>query len=568
MSAQPTPETPATDAATEQQLAQRRKEYVYRGKEDNALAPIAVAERVPWRESYAPSWLIHFVPGYLKAHLHLALHWLWTLGQHVLFRFDKLRAYRALFFSGLPAFASLADSDEAFAYRRLAGANAVSLTQEKSLANLRARLPLDIQRVEGWLEDAFGRSVDLDAATEAGHLFVVDFRLLQSALPRDRTRDSRWRPTYLATSIGVFLELPGVDGHADFVPLAIQIDQTQPDDEPNPVYYPDDRWAWRIAKAFFEAADVSFHTGAGHIYRTHLLLEPFCMATPRQLPESHPIFILLRPHTRFTMPANAAAYKYFTSRSETYYKLYSGTLEETRNISIQDYLARDFRQLNLRRDLEARGVMRQPSSFPYRDDALLWLEPIEQFVRRYVEACYADDDAIGSDVYLQKWAEELMDPNRGAVRRLVEDECLDTRDKLIELLAQVIFTAGPGHASQHYAGNFFYRYSPGAPAASHTSPPWKASERDEARWLQTLPNISLSRLQYAYNSFANFKYDRFGSYERYPLGTRPEAREAIEELRSALVEVQKKIDARNTDGSRLLEYPFLSPSEVPNSTTI
>jgi arachidonate 15-lipoxygenase len=552
-------------------LERARGAYRYRSRRDNQLHPISVAGTWSgWREFYDWRWLARMAPGYAAAWARHALMRLRFGLQRATFRFDKLKAYDQLFPGSAPPFAGLSASDEAFAYWRIAGPNPLALACMRDLGQLRRRIPLDVARVEARLRRRLPQ-LSLDAEADAGRLFVADFLLLQNALRGGsmRTRDSRWRDKYLPASIGVFLEAPGFyeDPRATLVPLAIQIDQMQPTTEPNPVYYPDgDVWAWRLAKLYFETADVSHHVACGHVFRTHLVVGPFCLATPRQLSRDHPVHVLLRPHTRFTLKTNGAAYDYFVDRRDTYHEFYAGTLEETRQIAIQSYLDKSFRQLDLETELADRGVDAAPVHYPYRDDARLWLPPIRDFVGDYVGAFYASDADVAGDGELQAWARELMDPECGAVREMLPDERLDTRHKLVELLAQVIFTAGPGHASQHFSSNHYYRYAPAFPASAYVPPPWREDRAHRARLCNTLPPLAHASNQVRYNTFTNLHYDRFGDYRHHRLGRTPEARGPIERLQAALRGVESEI--RTRQAQRLLPYEFLLPSQVPNSTNI
>jgi arachidonate 15-lipoxygenase len=185
---------------------------------------------------------------------------------------------------------------------------------------------------------------------------------------------------------------------------------------------------------------------------------------------------------------------------------------------------------------------------------------------------------VRADGALQAWTEELIDPDRGAVNGLVPGDRLDSRQTLVDLLAQVLFTAGPGHAAQHYSADYFYRFTPAFPAAAYKPPPrCKTPEGagttavtdpplNFATWLSMLPPIDRAALQFRSNTFTNYRYDRFGSYERFPLGRLPQAREPIARLHAALANVEAVIQQRQSE--RLFAYEFALPSLVPNSINI
>ena len=136
----------------------------------------------------------------------------------------------------------------------------------------------------------------------------------------------------------------------------------------------------------------------------------------------------------------------------------------------------------------------------------------------------------------------------------------------MDLLAQVLFAAGPGHAAQHYSADYYYRYTPAFPAAVYGPPPRKTDLLDYASWLSLLPSIDRASDQFRSNTFTTFYYDRFGSYDRFPLGSLPEARRPIERLQTALQDVEDVIQQRQA--TRLFPYEFALPSRVPNSINI
>jgi arachidonate 15-lipoxygenase len=569
-STSPSSASPSLDPA----LVAAQARYRYMPWRENQMAPICMAKSWPWlAEQYGPSWILPFLPKFFASQARHLLQRLRYALQRATFRFDKLSSYNQLFAGPLPPFArewphmTAEQYDAAFGWWRIAGANPLLLSCERDLGSLRARIPLPVERIEARLLRVLGRRVSLDEEARSSRLFVTDFRLLLEAVQWERSkvpRDSRWGEKYLPAPIGVFLA-PS-DTACGLLPLAIQIDQPQPNSEYNPVYTPDDGWGWIIAKAYFEAADVTWQSGFGHVFSTHLVMEPFSMATPRQLPPRHPVHLLLQPHTRFTLTTNQAAYRYLVDRSKLYSEIYTATLEQLRTVAIRGYLERRFTDLQLEADLARRGVQNAPACYPYRDDLRLWLEPIRSFVSAYVEAFYTDDAAVQADSALQAWKEELIDPERGAVRELVPGDRLDSRQKLVGLLAQVLFTAGPGHAAQHYSADYYYRFTPAFPAAAYVPPPRQTDPLDFAAWLSVLPSIDRASDQFRSNTYTSYRYDRFGSYGRFPLGSLPQAREPIARLQSALADVEATIEQRQA--ARLFPYEFGLPSRVPNSVNI
>jgi arachidonate 15-lipoxygenase len=573
----PSPPDPLRVARIEREQGR----YAYRTGAENLLHPIATAASYPVTEWYTPDYVVRIAPR-----------WVWAMGRRALelarfacqwasFRYDRMRAYEQLLSRSLPFFPKDAESDDAFAWWRIAGANPLSLAREPSLERLCRRIPLDLRRCEAQLARRLGRPIALGEEAQRGRLFCVDFRRIQQSLRPardpcvpDLLRDSRWRAKYLPAPIGVFLEVPG--HRVGLVPVAIQIDQPLNRSERNPVYTPDDGWGWRIAKLYFEVADVSFQLSCGHLLRTHFLIGPFALATPRQLAREHPIHILLRPHLQFTLPVNKAAYDYFRKRRKLYFDVHAGTLEEMREIAIQSYLEDEFPDLELEAEVASRGVERSPEVYPYRDDARLWREPIREFVQSYVHAFYASDRAVQDDGELQAWFDELTHPpleeerepraTERRTRTLVAGDRLDTRDALVGLLAQVLFIAGPGHASQQYSANYFYRYPPAFPGSAYLPPPWRDDSLNAARFQNTLPPIRTAARQWTYNTFTNFRMRRFGRYGFHRLARLPEARQPILRLQQRLREIEGEIARRNRE--RPYPYEFLLPSQVPNSIHI
>jgi arachidonate 15-lipoxygenase len=136
---------------------------------------------------------------------------------------------------------------------------------------------------------------------------------------------------------------------------------------------------------------------------------------------------------------------------------------------------------------------------------------------------------------------------------------------LIDLLAQALFIAGPGHASQHYSSNYYYRYPPAFAGAAYEPPLWGPTA-NEADYRGMLPPIRTAAKQFMYNTFGDFRFDKFGDYHKYPLGKLSQAEGPIAQLRQDLDAAERRIAVRAR--IRPLPYEFLLPSRVPNSVNI
>ncbi|KAF5441840.1 hypothetical protein F2P56_037215, partial [Juglans regia] len=66
-------------------------------------------------------------------------------------------------------------------------------------------------------------------------------------------------------------------------------------------------WTWKLAKAHVCSNDAGVHQLVNHWLRTHACMEPYIIATHRQLSSMHPIYKLLHPHMRYTLEINALA---------------------------------------------------------------------------------------------------------------------------------------------------------------------------------------------------------------------------------------------------------------------
>ncbi len=547
-------------------IARRAARYAVMPASENQLDPVMSSGELPLvSEKIRLPWVAKFLPYFGLAQANRGAKKVLTILQKAAMRYDQVEAYRDLFIGRVPDFVDDFDSDVDFAWRRIAGPNPLSLRTAGDRAELEG-LFFDPAAVMPRIEAQLG-GASLDAEIAAGKVFFLDYRILQESLrPQPATRDTRWRRKYLPAPVAVFWENPAPGRGCDLVPLVIQVDQADAR-PPNRVWYPTDGMGWRIGKLYVEVADENYHVAVGHVLRTHLTMDPFCMATYRNLARNHPVHVLLEPHLRFTLGTNEAAYNNFVDRTDAYFTFYAGTLEELRQTVKIAHGQDQFWKLELDEEVAERGVDVGPAEYPYRDDMRLYMGAIGTFVDRYVKTYYAHDSDVLADWELQSWANELTDPSEGNIRGLFKaGESLDNRATLTRILTQVVYTAGPGHASQHFSQMRYYRFPPAFAASAYAPPPADPSDDTEAHWRAMLPPFDAANLRFTYSTFGDFHFDSFGSYWRYRLGWQPKTRAIVRDFQDALKTVEATIEAR--DASRHRDCAFYRPSQVPNSINI
>jgi arachidonate 15-lipoxygenase len=549
----------------ERQLERARARYRYASRADNPLAPIAVAGRFPLSERYGPRWALPYLPqlfrslkGALRGHLRRRLS-----GRAGAFDSDDLAALFAHAALPTPDVITAHTTDGAFARNWLDGSNPLLLQCVRDPGHLSARIAIT--------DDAWARALPTAPSpaelAAAGRLFLVDYELLQrSLLQADLVgRDSRWRDKYLPAPVVLLAHLPGVEPLSDLVPVAIALDQPGAR-QPNPIYWRNAGASWRLAKTYVAAADVNLQALSSHLYRHHYVIEPIALSTHRQLAAEHPVHVLLEPHVAYTMAVNRAALNLLKRRGSIFDQLYAGRLEETRRILIRSHERWSLRALDLERDLDARGVAQHPVDYPWRDDARLWHAAIHRFVSAYLQLFYRTDADVNGDAELQAWFGELHADDGGNLRDLTATGRLATQGELRDLLAQILFIAGPGHAAVHFPQTDYFTYAPAHPAAVYLPPPRETESISEERIRASLPPFERGVAQFLNNQMAYYRFDRFGDYRAYALGRVERAGAAIGRLHQDLGAIESCIEERNR--ARRRPYRYLLPSLVPNSINI
>ncbi|KAL9347420.1 hypothetical protein Peur_058786 [Populus x canadensis] len=261
-------------------------------------------------------------------------------------------------------------------------------------------------------------------------------------------------------------------------PLAIELSLpgSSEDTEVSRVFLPANQGTeaalWQLAKAHVAANDSAYHQLISHWLHTHAVVEPFIIATRRQLSVMHPINWLLRPHFKDTMHINALARSILiNSRGILEKTLFSG--EISMELSSELYKEWRFDEQALPADLVKRGLaLEDPDNpnnptgvqllfddYPYGADGLDIWHAIKTWVTDFCSLFYKDDSSVNSDVEIQAWWSEIQNVGHGDKCNEIWWYKMTTLLDLTEALTTLIWITSGLHASVNF-GQYAYAGCP------------------------------------------------------------------------------------------------------------
>jgi arachidonate 15-lipoxygenase len=350
-------------AAREAYLEKNRNLYKF---DFNYLSPLPMLDTnpnqkkdvdiIPTRENFSSAYNAEKLA---EAIVPLAQNLLLSKVRGIFDPFDKLDDYADDVFTTipLPEVANVYTTDRSFADQRLAGVNPLVIRKLDPQSKL-------AQKIAVWLQDnqAQFSPIDLAERLNKGHIYITDYtgddpNYSTPKLIAGGTYDSKLRK-YLPKPRAFFCWRDvGIKDLGELIPVAIQLSG----DDNSRIYTPsDDDQDWLYAKLCVQVADGNHHEMATHLGRTHFAMEPFAVATARQLAEAHPLSLLLTPHFRFMIANNHLGRQQLVNRGGKVDEILAGSLAESLAIT-SDYYKRYYTELNFLdssfpNDLKSRGV--------------------------------------------------------------------------------------------------------------------------------------------------------------------------------------------------------------------
>ncbi|XP_049414211.1 probable linoleate 9S-lipoxygenase 5 isoform X1 [Solanum stenotomum] len=414
-------------------------------------------------------------------------------------------------------------TDEEFGREMLAGINPVLITRLQEFPpksnldpNIYGNQNSTITREQ--IEDKLD-GLTVDEAIKANMLFILNHHdIVMPYLRRINTTTNT--ETYASRTL-LFLQDNGT-----LKPLAIELSLPHPDGDQfgtvSKVYTPSDQGVegsiWQLAKAYAVVNDSGIHELISHWLNTHAVIEPFVIATNRQLSVLHPIHKLLLPHFRDKMNINALGRHQLINSAGTV-ELTFFTAKYSMEMSAVVYKNWIFPEQALPADLIQRGMAVEDSSsphgirlliqdYPYAVDGLKIWSAIKSWVTEYCNFYYKSDDTVQKDSELQAWWKELREEGHGDKKDEPWWPKMQTRQELIESCTITIWIASALHAAVNfgqypYAGYLLNRPSlsrmfmpePGSPEYEELKTnPDKVFLKTTVPPLQTLLEISILKV--------------------------------------------------------------------------
>ncbi|KAD4179600.1 hypothetical protein E3N88_28191 [Mikania micrantha] len=360
---------------------------------------------------------------------------------------------------------------------------------------------------------------------------------------------------------------------------------------------------WLLAKAYANVNDSGYHQLVCHWLHTHATIEPFIIATNRQLSVLHPIHKLLHPHFRDTMNINALSRQTLISAG--------GLLEKTvfpdkysLAMSCNMYKKWDFTKQALPADLIDRGMAVEDSTaphgvrllledYPFAVDGLEIWSAIRSWVKDYVFVYYKNDEEVQNDNELINWWEEVRTKGHGDLKNEPWWPKMHTRDELIQSCTIIIWVASALHAAVNFGQYPYGGYLPNRPAMSRRflpkpgttdydeleTNPEKAFLKTVTPQLQSILGISLIEVLSRHSADEVY----LGERDTPEWTADKQALEAFDKFGANLRDIEKNIEAMNLDeklinrtGPAQMPYTLLYPSSgigltgrgIPNSVSI
>lgn len=332
---------------------------------------------------------------------------------------------------------------------------------------------------------------------------------------------------------------------------------------------------WLLAKMYVQNSGANMHQIISHAMKTHLISEPFVIAAERNLAHVHPLWKLIKRHTRYTLAINTKARNGLINAGGIFDEFISCGGGGHMKLCAQEYSKWNLLHNNLRKNLEARGCLDEDALpyYPYRDDGLLVWDAMEAYVREVVYMHYKGDADIQQDTELAAFAEDIA--MHGHTQPQFDPKWLTTREGTIEVFTILIWTVSCQHSSVNFGQYKYLGFPLNAPMSLYKDPltirPGQIKSESQIM-KEIMPSqhqicrqIAVAYMLGALGDNEEFLLPKCGHYRERHF-TSPREKVIVDRFLDRLKKADDIITKRNEN--RTVDYLLVQPSKVPCSIAI
>ena len=219
------------------------------------------------------------------------------------------------------------------------------------------------------------------------------------------------------------------------------------------------------------------------------------MGLMRNIPDAHPVYKLLRPHTRYTMAINAEARKSLLGPDGAIAATFSLDLQGQVDVFRRVGIKYSVNWSHIKKDIEERGVSDRSllPFYHFRDDGIKIWDAVTIYVKSIIDVFYPDDKAVKEDKELQNFAHDIHNEgfpayDGGFMNGHDFPPNIGTKDDLVDICTLVIFTGSAQHAAVNFGQYTYYSFIPNAPLILHKPPPAQKGKLSMQQLIDSLPN--------------------------------------------------------------------------------
>ncbi|KAL1085543.1 hypothetical protein V6Z11_D08G057400 [Gossypium hirsutum] len=374
---------------------------------------------------------------------------------------------------------------------------------------------------------------------------------------------------------------------------------------------PQDTLLWEFAKFHVASNDTAYHQLVSHWLQTHAVVEPFIIATRRQLSVMHPIHRLLDPHFKDTLHINALARAIFLNAggiletllftgeysmelSSHLYKewrfdkqalpedllergmakpgvrdeVVSGPMEHVESDKSRNKAATGAEQNKFEVDAEVELVL---EDYPYAKDGIEIWTAIETWVTEYCNVFYLNDNDVKEDEEIQEWWNEIK--TRGHKDRKEGWYDINTFESLVKALTTLIWITSGLHAAVNFGQYGYGSWPPNRPMLLRKFLPRDEKEMEDMDIMKFMEEMLPDKFQMKLAIAVMDLLSRHTSDEVYLGQTSPQKEDhksiiqkKFEEFTKNLKAIERNIKERNKEyllmnrwGDAKIPYKLLYP---------